>query len=192
MRNERVVTTCDMHDDDTHPEHEPIKTVRFGIDGDQLEIDLCDPQERELRDLLQRYADAGRKVSPTNVNGTEKSKRGEASRKVREQREKLAAVRDFARKNGWKVSDRGRLPAEVVEAFEKVNGGVNAGTNGQQADPEPAATNAEQQHPEHQPAEAAEHQHAGHQHAGTDTFPPEQHHGEHDRIPAPQFSAATN
>ena len=30
-------------------------------------------------------------------------------------------VRDWARSNGFKVPDRGRIPADVREAFEKAN-----------------------------------------------------------------------
>ena len=30
-------------------------------------------------------------------------------------------VRDWARSNGFKVPDRGRIPAEVREAFDKAN-----------------------------------------------------------------------
>ncbi|WP_458864192.1 Lsr2 family DNA-binding protein [Mycobacteroides abscessus] len=30
----------------------------------------------------------------------------------------MAAIRQWARKNGYEVSDRGRIKAEVVEAFE--------------------------------------------------------------------------
>nr|WP_330359970.1 histone-like nucleoid-structuring protein Lsr2 [Mycobacteroides abscessus] len=33
-------------------------------------------------------------------------------------KEQLAAIRQWARKNGYEVSDRGRIKAEVVEAFE--------------------------------------------------------------------------
>ena len=33
-------------------------------------------------------------------------------------REQAGAIRDWARKNGHAVSDRGRIPASVVEAYE--------------------------------------------------------------------------
>ena len=33
-------------------------------------------------------------------------------------REQTRAVRDWARQNGFELSDRGRIPATVIEAFE--------------------------------------------------------------------------
>ena len=36
-------------------------------------------------------------------------------------REQNQAIRDWARKRGMKVSDRGRIPAEVLEAYHKEN-----------------------------------------------------------------------
>ncbi|MGH8918096.1 MAG: histone-like nucleoid-structuring protein Lsr2, partial [Actinomycetes bacterium] len=32
-----------------------------------------------------------------------------------------AAIREWARKNGYNVSDRGRIPAEVLDAYHKGN-----------------------------------------------------------------------
>jgi hypothetical protein len=36
-------------------------------------------------------------------------------------REQNQAIREWARKRGMKVSDRGRIPAEVLEAYHKEN-----------------------------------------------------------------------
>ena len=36
-------------------------------------------------------------------------------------REQNQAIRDWARKRGMKVSDRGRIPAEVLEAYHQEN-----------------------------------------------------------------------
>jgi hypothetical protein len=36
-------------------------------------------------------------------------------------REQNAAIREWARKNGFNVSDRGRIPAEVLDAYHKGN-----------------------------------------------------------------------
>jgi hypothetical protein len=36
-------------------------------------------------------------------------------------REQNQAIRDWARKQGFKVSDRGRIPAEVLDAYHRKN-----------------------------------------------------------------------
>jgi hypothetical protein len=36
-------------------------------------------------------------------------------------REQNAAIREWARKRGMSVSDRGRIPSEVLEAYHKEN-----------------------------------------------------------------------
>ncbi|EUA49714.1 protein lsr2 [Mycobacteroides abscessus subsp. bolletii 1513] len=49
--------------------------------------------------------------------GSSGSGRGRASI----DREQSAAIREWARKNGHNVSSRGRIPAEVVDAFNAAN-----------------------------------------------------------------------
>ena len=45
-------------------------------------------------------------------------------------REQNQAIRDWARKRGMKVSDRGRIPAEVLEAYHKENSSVRGSSGG--------------------------------------------------------------
>ena len=77
-------------------------TVEFGIDGKKYEIDLSEANAKRLREALAEFvAAAGRRPSID--------------------REQNQAIRDWARKRGMKVSDRGRIPAEVLEAYHKEN-----------------------------------------------------------------------
>jgi len=89
-------------------------TVVFSIDRKSYEIDLSDENQRKLRDALAPYIDAGRVVSSgaatTRSRGTAKSSASNGH--------DLAAVREWARKNGHTVSDRGRVPAAVLEAYD--------------------------------------------------------------------------
>jgi hypothetical protein len=39
-------------------------------------------------------------------------------------REQTKAIRDWARQNGYELSDRGRIPATVIEAFEAAHAGT--------------------------------------------------------------------
>ena len=84
------------------------ETVSFGLDGATYEIDLNDKNASALRDALAGYLGHARKV--TNVRGR-KTKTVTSGPSARE-------LRDWARSNGYEVSDRGRVPAEVRDAFE--------------------------------------------------------------------------
>ncbi len=70
-----------------------------------------------MRDAFSRYVSAARKVG----RGTRASGGGGGRGRTtggRMDREQAGAIRDWARKNGHAVSDRGRIPASVVEAYE--------------------------------------------------------------------------
>jgi hypothetical protein len=96
---------------------EAAQTVRFGLDGSSYEIDLSDSNADALRSALASYIANGRKVgrgsaAPSRPIGV-KTGRGPA----RVDREQTQAIRLWARKNGHSVSDRGRIPSSVIEAY---------------------------------------------------------------------------
>lgn len=88
------------------------ETVRFGLDGKELEIDLSANHAGVLRDILSDYVAAGRKATSA---GFAKSQRAP---KVGSNREQLAAVRAWGRNNGFDVNDRGRVSAALQQAFD--------------------------------------------------------------------------
>ena len=100
------------------------ETVSFALDGTNYEIDLSDKNAKELRDAFSRYVSAARKVS-RGGRSSSSSSGGGASRGRgtggRMDREQAGAIREWARKNGHNVSDRGRIPASVVEAYESAH-----------------------------------------------------------------------
>jgi hypothetical protein len=92
-------------------------TVEFGIDGKKYEIDLSEANAKKLREALAEFVAAARRA-----NGRRRSAAPAASgRRPSIDREQNQAIRDWARKRGMKVSDRGRIPAEVLEAYHKEN-----------------------------------------------------------------------
>src|SRR3954470_5963602 len=94
------------------------ETVSFSLDGTSYEIDLAEKNAKEMRDAFSRYVSAARKVGRgTRASGGGRS-RATGGRMDREQ---AGAIRDWARKNGHAVSDRGRIPASVVEAYESAH-----------------------------------------------------------------------
>jgi hypothetical protein len=94
---------------------EASETVEFGLDGVTYEIDLSDTNARALRDQLAPYIAEGRKVS-----GRRRASGGRASGRGRSgggTEAPAAQIREWARANGYDVPDRGRVSAEVKEAY---------------------------------------------------------------------------
>lgn len=97
------------------------ETVEFGVDGVSYEIDLSSGNAGKLRDALAEYVaharrSGGRRRS-TRAVGRGAGGGGRAS----VDREQNAAIRDWARKRGMTVSDRGRIPSDVLEKYHKEN-----------------------------------------------------------------------
>jgi hypothetical protein len=95
------------------------ETVKFALDGKEFEIDLSKKNAGKLRSALEPFMKAAQKLGRAPARRSAAGGRGSAS--VPSNREQNQAIRDWARKRGMKVSDRGRIPAEVLEAYHKEN-----------------------------------------------------------------------
>lgn len=106
--------------DDLDGSHsEDISTVTFGLDGVTYEIDLTDQNAANLRKGLEEFVGSARRIGGRLKRGTAaKADSGSAV----SNREQAQAIRDWGRRNGHEVSDRGRIPASLVEAFEAAQG----------------------------------------------------------------------
>ena len=93
------------------------ETVEFGLDGKVFEIDLSKGNAGRLRDALAEFVGAARKAG----GARRRSAAATPPRRPSIDREQNQAIRDWARKRGMKVSDRGRIPAEVLEAYHQEN-----------------------------------------------------------------------
>ena len=82
---------------------------RFSIDGRDYEIDLCLKHSERLDDALVRYATHARKSSARPLR---------TKRRTAAHRKHSAGVRAWAKTQGLTVSERGRIPAEVVSKYE--------------------------------------------------------------------------
>ncbi len=82
-------------------------TVHFAFEGTSYEIDLSDQNASDFRNQMSKWITAGRKVSARR-----------SSRKARPTGPSTAEIREWAIKKGHKVSDRGRISAEVRAAFD--------------------------------------------------------------------------
>jgi len=88
-------------------ESDAEETVAFGLDGKEYAIDLNKKNARSLRDALAPYVAHARPVSSRSRRGAAKAGSGPAA----------SEIRAWARQNGFKVPDRGRVAAEVREAY---------------------------------------------------------------------------
>lgn len=93
---------------------EGAEPLTFSYGGHDYEIDLTVKNEEKFRKLIKPYIDAGRTTSKKN--------RG----KITTKKQKLdvvtesaspTKVREWARSNGYEVSDRGRIPQSVMSAY---------------------------------------------------------------------------
>lgn len=91
------------------------ETVTFGLDGTNYEIDLSAKNAGKLRDALSVYVAHGRRASRSGARPTTGRRGG---RVVRSDREQTQAIRAWARKNGHKIGEKGRIPAHILEAYE--------------------------------------------------------------------------
>ena len=87
------------------------ESVRFSLDGVSYTIDLTSEHADEFRGLLEPYVNAARKA---DVAVRAKSSGSSAPRAPKGD---LKAMRDWANENGYTVSSRGRIPAEVQNAY---------------------------------------------------------------------------
>ncbi|MFG2139142.1 Lsr2 family protein [Streptomyces sp. NPDC048650] len=94
---------------------EADETVTFSLDGKSYEIDLTVANADKLRESLADFVKAGRRT------GGRAAGRGKA-RAASGGSQDTAKIRAWAKENGYNVNDRGRVPADIREAFEKANG----------------------------------------------------------------------
>jgi hypothetical protein len=92
------------------------ETVTFGIDGSQYEIDLTAKNAAKLRESLATYVASARRSVRSGSRAAATAGR-RSGRPARSDREQTHAIREWARKSGHKVGDKGRIPAHIVEAY---------------------------------------------------------------------------
>lgn len=88
---------------------EASETIRFGLDGVNYEIDLSEENAAKMRDALATWVGHARRVG-----GRKQSSTQAAAAK----RSDLDEIRAWGRANGYRVSDRGRVSADVVKAYD--------------------------------------------------------------------------
>jgi nucleoid-associated protein Lsr2 len=109
-----VILVCDrpgQGHDETNP-GDDVETVPFAIDGHEYEMELCGPDAEALRKSVTEFAGAARSASRVG-----RPARRVASRTVPERGRSLL-VRAWAKERGYKVNERGRVPATITAEYE--------------------------------------------------------------------------
>ncbi len=88
---------------------EANEVVSFAFDGVSYEIDLSSHNAEQFRRDLARYIQSARRVKPAS--------RRRATR-AGPRRERSSEIRAWARQRGHKVSERGRIPASIIQQYE--------------------------------------------------------------------------
>src|SRR3954447_9603845 len=107
MAQETIVRLLD--DIDGKPADE---TVTFSLDGIAYEIDLKSKNADKLRKVFAPYVDKARK------GGVRRAGRPVSRGRTVHNRERAADIRGWAKQHGITINDRGRIPAEIVQAYE--------------------------------------------------------------------------
>jgi hypothetical protein len=88
---------------------EADEKVEFALDGRSYEIDLSSTNSAKLRDALAPYVSAARRLAGRRSLG--------GSPRPSVDREQNQAIREWAHQQGLKISERGRIPSNVLEAY---------------------------------------------------------------------------
>lgn len=102
-----VTFACD-YDSKEIPSGEHM-TRAFSLDGRDYEIDLCEKHSQKFDETMRRFADRARRVT---------SRVGRTKRRTTAHRRRSAEIRAWAKRSGMEVSERGRIPTQVISKYE--------------------------------------------------------------------------
>ena len=96
---------------------EADEQVQFAVDGKTYEIDLSSKNAERLRDSLAPYVSAARRAGGRSAASTS----GSSNSSSASDRAMNRAVREWAVAQGMKISERGRIPSSVLEAYRNAH-----------------------------------------------------------------------
>lgn len=99
---------------------EAVRTVEFGLDGVSYTIDLSEKNSDKLHKVFGPYVAAGTRTRRSDGESRRIVRRGAAPAATPERgdKDRNRAIREWAPKNGHVVSERGRIPRAVIDAFD--------------------------------------------------------------------------
>lgn len=99
---------------------EGAETIRYAVAGTEYEIDLSTRHAEEFREALARYIEVSRQVGqpPAAQPLPRRTRRRGTGRTGRTD---IPQIRAWAEANGYKVSERGRIKREIIEAYDQAH-----------------------------------------------------------------------
>ena len=91
------------------------RTVEFSLDGTNYTIDLSEANAGKLRKALDPYINAGTRIGRASTARIP-ARRGGAGRTA-SSRDENRLIREWAAANGHQISERGRIPQSVSDAY---------------------------------------------------------------------------
>ena len=102
-----VTFACD-YDEKEIPDGQHMTRV-FSVDGRDYEIDLCERHSQKFDEVFRRFAVRARRAT---------HRVGRAKQRTSAHRKRSADIRAWAKDNDVSVSDRGRIPADVIARYD--------------------------------------------------------------------------
>ena len=103
----------------------PGETVPFTFNGAEMTVDLDNLERHNFERMIaahqEKIANLEAEFAAKMAKYVEVAKVVNSGKSSRSRTEDPAKVREWARANGYEVSDRGRIPANVMEAYEAAN-----------------------------------------------------------------------
>ena len=96
------------------------RTVEFSLDGTNYTIDLSEANAGKLRKALDPYISAGTRMG--RAVGRVPVRRAGSTGRTASSRDENRLIREWAVANGHQISERGRIPQGVTDAYRAANG----------------------------------------------------------------------
>ncbi len=127
-----TLLTCDQCKAETGEDVEAEESVAFGYDGYSYALDVCTAHAEMFHATVQTMigwssersrAGTGRRSRRATASTASKPEPGPA-RGTTSDRERLRAIREWARGNGYpELGNRGRIPQHIVDEYEAAHSG---------------------------------------------------------------------
>jgi hypothetical protein len=96
------------------------RTFAFAVDGTNYEIDLSAENIAEFKSAIGGFIESARKVRGSRSSNGRRTHISGADG-GRQSREQTRAVREWARQHGHNISNRGRIPSSIQQAFDQAH-----------------------------------------------------------------------
>lgn len=114
-----VTQTCDYEHPEGETAAEEREPRRFAWDGQEYEIDLCGTHGEKYDEVFGEWAGRARAAEPIRAERAPRVARRRQAAGSPESRQHNSQIREWAKRSGIFVADRGRIPADVVSSYEK-------------------------------------------------------------------------